>query len=113
MQKDKNKFLIVDGHNLLFQMFYGMPSRIVNQNGKPIQGIMGFVGNLIKILKLTNPQYTLVLFDGEHKNKRTDILPEYKANRIDYSLVPDEENPFLQLPHIYGTKIYGNQILRD
>lgn len=31
-----DKLLIVDGHNLLFQMFYGMPSRIVNKDGKEI-----------------------------------------------------------------------------
>ncbi len=30
------KLLIVDGSNLLFQMFFGMPSRIVNQQGKAI-----------------------------------------------------------------------------
>lgn len=101
MKKDKNTFLIVDGHNLLFQMFYGMPQRIVNRDGRPIQGVVGFVGALIKILKQTNPQYTLVLFDGEHKNSRTEILPEYKANRIDYVAVLEEENPFLQLPDIY------------
>ncbi len=26
-----DKLLIIDGSNLLFQMFYGMPSRIVNK----------------------------------------------------------------------------------
>lgn len=30
----KAKLLIVDGHNLLFQMFFGMPSRIINKVGK-------------------------------------------------------------------------------
>ena len=30
-----NRILIVDGSNLLFQMFYGMPARIVNSQGKP------------------------------------------------------------------------------
>ena len=25
----KNKLLIIDGHNLLFQMYFGMPARIV------------------------------------------------------------------------------------
>ena len=30
------KLLIVDGHNLLFQMFYGMPARIINENGVSI-----------------------------------------------------------------------------
>ena len=35
-----NKFLIVDGSNLLFQMFFGMPARIVNGAGKPIQKVI-------------------------------------------------------------------------
>lgn len=94
-------FLIIDGHNLLFQMFYGMPARIVNQDGKPIQGIIGFVGALIKIIKQTNPQYVMIVFDGEHENTRNEILPEYKQNRIDYSVVAEVENPFSQLPDIY------------
>lgn len=101
MISDKDVLLIVDGHNLLFQMFYGMPSRIVNKDGKPIQGIIGFVGALLKIIKQTVPQYIVVLFDGEHENLRTKVLPEYKENRIDYSLVAEEENPFSQLQDIY------------
>ena len=84
LKTDYNYIKIVDGHNLLFQMFYGMPSRIVNQDGKAIQGVLGFVGALNKIIKQANPQYIIVLFDGEHENQRTKILPEYKANRTDY-----------------------------
>lgn len=94
-------FLIIDGHNLLFQMFYGMPARIVNQDGKPIQGIIGFVGALIKMIKQMNPEYVMIVFDGEHENTRNEILPEYKQNRIDYSMVAEMENPFSQLPDIY------------
>jgi 5'-3' exonuclease len=26
------KLLLVDGHNMLFQMFYGMPAKIVGKN---------------------------------------------------------------------------------
>ena len=29
-----NRILIVDGSNLLFQMFFDMPARIVNKQGK-------------------------------------------------------------------------------
>lgn len=35
-----NKLLIVDGMNLHFQMFFGMPARIVNKDGKAIQGTL-------------------------------------------------------------------------
>jgi DNA polymerase-1 len=96
-----NKLLIIDGHNLLFQMFFGMPSRIVNKDGKAIQGILGFVGALIKMIKMVEPTHVAVLFDGEHENPRAELLDDYKANRIDYSEVPNADNPFSQLDDIY------------
>lgn len=96
------KFLIVDGSNLLFQMFYGMPARIVNQDGKPIQGTLGFVGALLKIIRLVDPSHIAVVFDGECSNPRADIDSTYKANRPDYSDIPEEETPFSQLPDIYA-----------
>ena len=95
------KLLIIDGHNLLFQMFFGMPSRIINKDGKAIHGTLGFVGALIKIIKMTSPTHVVILFDGEHENDRTELLSEYKANRTDFSTVPDDENPFSQLNDVY------------
>ncbi len=96
-----NRLLLVDGSNLLFQMFYGMPARIVNEQGKAIQGTLGFVGALLKIIRMANPTHMAVLFDGEHENERTDIDGAYKANRPDYSLLPEEDSPFSQLPDVY------------
>ncbi len=93
--------LIVDGSNLLFQMFYGMPARITGKNGKPIQGTLGFLGALGKVLKAVKPDYAAVLFDGECHNERRDLDPTYKANRPDYSQIPEEDTPFSQLPDIF------------
>lgn len=93
--------LIVDGHTLLFQMFFGMPSRIVNEDGKAIHGVMGFVGALLKIIKMINATHVFVVFDGEHENERTELSPDYKSNRIDYLDIPDSVNPFSQLENIY------------
>lgn len=95
------KLLLIDGSNLLFQMFFGMPARIVNAQGKAIQGTLGFVGATLKILRRVNPSHVLVVFDGEHENERCHLEPEYKANRPDYSEVREEENPFSQLQDIY------------
>lgn len=96
------KMLIVDGMNLLFQMFYGMPSRIMNREGRPIHGTIGFVGALLKIVRMVRPQYICVVFDGETHNPRKDLNDSYKANRPDYSQIPEEEVPFSQLPDIYA-----------
>ena len=95
------KLLIVDGHNLLFQMFYGMPARIFSKDGKPIHGVIGFIGALLKIIKMINPSHVVVLFDGEHESLRATIDSDYKKNRIDYSQVEENDNPFSQLPFIY------------
>lgn len=102
----KRKILIIDGSNLLFQMFFGMPSRIYNEQGIGIWGVLGFVGALLKIIRQTNPTHLIVLFDGENENKRTLIDSDYKANRIDYSKVNDEENPFSQLPYVFRALQY-------
>lgn len=96
------KLLLVDGSNLLFQMFYGMPARIVNGEGKAIQGTLGFVGALLKIIRRVQPSHVAVLFDGECENVRRELDEEYKANRPDYSLLPEEDTPFSQLPDIYA-----------
>ena len=101
-----NRFLIVDGSNLLFQMFFGMPARIVNKKGKPIQGTLGFVGALLKIIRRVEPTHITVLFDGEHENDRSELNVDYKANRVDYSQVPEEETPFSQLPDVYAALAY-------
>lgn len=97
-----SRLLLVDGSNLLFQMFYGMPARIVNEQGKPIQGTLGFVGALLKIIRKTAPTHIAVFFDGEHENSRSALNPDYKANRIDYSEMPENEIPFSQLPDVYA-----------
>ena len=97
-----DKLLIVDGSNLLFQMFYGMPARIINHQGRAIQGTLGFVGALLKIIRMVRPSHVLVVFDGECDNGRATLDENYKANRPDYSEMPEEDTPFSQLPDIYA-----------
>ena len=101
MSEGREKLLVVDGSNLLFQMFYGMPSRIFNKEGKPIHGTLGFVGALLKIIRMIQPTHAVVLFDGEYENERKTLDADYKANRPDFSEMPEEEVPFSQLPDIY------------
>lgn len=101
-----NRLLLVDGHNLLFQMFFGMPARIVNKQGKAMQGTLGFVGALLKIIRRTEPTHIAVLFDGEHENARAVLNADYKANRVDYSEVQEEDTPFSQLPDVYAALDY-------
>lgn len=95
-----DRLLLVDGSNLLFQMFFGMPARIVNSEGKAIQGTLGFVGALLKMIRMVQPGHVAVFFDGEHENPRIALDGAYKANRAEDERLEDE-SPFSQLPDIY------------
>ena len=103
-----DKLLIIDGHNLLFQMFYGMPNHFYGKNDKPIWATFGFVGALSKMIGMVNPTHLLVVFDGEVLNERSLLLEEYKSNRKDFNNVSIDENPFIQLADIYKCLDYLN-----
>lgn len=100
------RLLVVDGSNLLFQMFFGMPTKIISRGGKDVRGVVGFVGALLRIIRLVSPTHICVLFDGESHNPRVDLSVDYKANRPDWSQVSDDENPFTQEADIYRAVDY-------
>ena len=102
------KILLVDGHNLLFKMFFGMPFPFYNDNNVNITGTVGFVGTVVKMIKYLKVDECLVVFDGEgSRNIRED--EDYKTNRqIDYGTLSDEENPFTQLKFIKAVLDYLN-----
>ena len=96
------KLLVVDGSNLLCQMFFGISSSIIDKNGKAIHGTFGFVSALIRIIKLTKPTHVIVIFDGGHKNSRVNLAHDYKTNRGGYANAFDDKSPFSQLNDIYA-----------
>ena len=92
--------LLIDGHNLLFQMFFGMPNKIPGKDGRGIEGIWGFTGALLKIIDKIKPTHVLVIFDGEQKLNREEWSCNYKKNRPNWSNVDAEKNPFSILKDI-------------
>ena len=96
------RLLLIDGHNLLFQMFFGMPNAIHGKDGRDVRGVVGFIGATGKLIKMSGATHCACLFDSEGHNERHELLPEYKGNRPDLSELPEGENPFLILPDIYA-----------
>lgn len=94
-----NRLLLIDGHNLLFKAFFGIPERL-DAEGKCIHGVIGFISMMVKIIRKTTPTHVLVVFDPEETPSRTESYPEYKSNRKDYGALSERENPFTQLDGI-------------
>lgn len=88
-------FLIIDGNNLLFQMFYGMPSKIYNKRGQTIHATIGFISFVLKQVKLFKASRIAVVFDYDGSIERQEIYNDYKANRINnWDELPMDEVPF-------------------
>lgn len=87
------KLLLIDGHNLLFQMFFGMPNKIIGKNGQNIEGVWGFTSALLKIINKVEPTHILVILNGEQKLDEND-----KNNRENFQEM--EKNPFSILPDV-------------
>ncbi len=77
------KIILIDGHNLLFRMFYGIPASIKNSKGREIKGLVGFIGSLKKIVSKFEPYSVFVIFDSETSRKTNlEINTDYKANKL-------------------------------
>lgn len=98
---EKTETLIVDGHGVLFRMFYGVPINLRSKDGIPLNAVIGFIGAMLKYIGLFEPRRMVVIFDNAKPSFRNEIFPEYKLNRmIDYDELSDDENPFMQMPII-------------
>ena len=84
-------FLLVDGHNLLFRMFYGMPDHFRTPSGVRYNAVYGFGNALAGVIADLGPTHALVLFDTEECGERRKLDAEYKANRPDYSEMDEDE----------------------
>lgn len=97
-----DKLVLVDGHNMLFRIFFGFNRPILTSEGKDMRCPVGFVSSINKLVNDMDPAKLLVVFDSiTSTTKRLEIFPEYKQNRIDYTELSEDENPFNQLPYIY------------
>lgn len=80
------KFVIIDGNNLMYRAFYALP-QLANFDGEISNAVFGFTNMLTKVIKEVSPKYIAVTFDIAKKNFRHDKFAEYKGTR---KPTPDE-----------------------
>jgi DNA polymerase-1 len=74
------KWLLVDGYNMAFRAFYGMPE-LTRADGFPTGALHGWVKTLWKLQDQEEPDGMLVFFDLGGSQDRLALHPEYKAQR--------------------------------
>jgi DNA polymerase-1 len=72
---------LVDGHHLFHRTYHALPRSIVGTDGAPIQGVYGFVGALLRLLRRFTPTHLAVPFDPPEPPFRRALDPGYRTGR--------------------------------
>lgn len=76
------KLLLIDGHSMAFRAFYALPvEKFSTSGGQHTNAIYGFLSMLSGLLRDEQPDKIAVAFDVGRKTFRTEMFPEYKAQR--------------------------------
>jgi len=82
------RLLLIDGHSMAYRAFFALPAEnFTTAQGQHTNAIYGFATMLISLLQSEKPTHVAVAFDVSRKTFRSEIFPEYKANR---AKTPDE-----------------------
>lgn len=86
--KSNKKLLLIDGHSMAYRAYFALPvENFTTAQGLHTNAIYGFATMLLSLIKEEQPTHIAVAFDVSRKTFRSDIFPEYKANRAS---TPDE-----------------------
>ena len=81
MAEQKRLFLL-DAYALIFRGYYALiKNPRINSKGMDTSAIMGFMNSLFDVIKREKPDHLAVCFDKGGSAERTEMFPEYKANR--------------------------------
>lgn len=76
---------LIDGSGFIFRAYHALPPLTRKSDGLPVGAISGFCNMLFKMVEDQKgsdaPTHVAVIFDHKGKTFRSDIYPEYKANR--------------------------------
>ncbi len=96
MDSNKKLFLL-DAFALIFRGYYALiKNPRITSKGMDVSAIMGFTNSLLDVIRREKPDYLAVAFDKGGSHARTEIFPEYKANRNETPEAIEIAVPYIQ-----------------
>ena len=94
-----NKLFLIDGHALVFKMYYAFARRpMINSKGADTSILYGFTKYLLELLEREKPTHIAVSFDPPGGTFRNELYPAYKGTRPPTpQLVIDALEPLTEL----------------
>ncbi len=81
-EKTDQTLMLIDGHSMAFRAFFALPAEnFSTTGGQNTNAVYGFLSMLATLLKEEKPSHVAVAFDVGRKTFRTEMFPDYKAQR--------------------------------
>ena len=95
----EKKIYLIDGHALIFKMYYAFLRRpMINSKGMDTSILFGFTKYILELAEREKPTHLAVAFDHPGGTFRNELYPEYKATRSETpQLVIDALEPLTEL----------------
>jgi 5'-3' exonuclease len=91
--------MFVDGSSLIFRAFFGVPTTFRSPDGKPVNGVRGFMDRLATLVFEYRPARLAVASDEDWRPAwRVELIPGYKVHRVAEPIPPELEP---QMPIIH------------
>lgn len=120
------KLFLIDGHALIFKMYYAFLGRpMVNTKGVDTSILFGFTKYLVELLERERPTHIAVAFDPPGGTFRNKLYEQYKANRAETpqlvidalepltAIVQAMNIPVLMIPGFEADDVIGSMAFRS
>ncbi len=104
----KKTFFIIDGHAQIYRAYYAPFRDLTSPTGEPTKATYVFTQMLINLIEKRKPDYLAMVIDCPGDVFRSEIFPDYKANR---KPAPDDFRPqeqrIMRIVADAGVQIFG------
>lgn len=93
MSEAQSRFLIIDGHAIIYRAYHAFPP-LTSPQGILVNAVYGFSRILLTAIREHTPEYIVVTFDHKKPTFRAQEYAQYKANRPE---MPVDLRPQIEL----------------
>ncbi|HEV3001695.1 MAG TPA: 5'-3' exonuclease [Solirubrobacteraceae bacterium] len=79
--KDRGPLLAVDAPSLLYRAFFALPTSIADEDGHPVNALLGTVNLLLWAIERHDPRAVVLCFGPDAATYRVELYPRYHADR--------------------------------
>ena len=80
MSHPRPRIYLIDTSSFIFRSYFALPG-LTSPAGVPTGAVLGFCNMIFRLLEVEQPEYVAALGDTGEPTFRSEIYPEYKANR--------------------------------